>query len=98
IERALVNLVSSASCFLDSDRRIEARRQFERALEYSRTGKIASWVSKQLESLQGISRPGAIFTLAASNIAYNPSLRRPQKEAYQAAVDHFQRSREHAII
>ena len=95
---ALVNLISSASCFLDGGRYIEARRQFERAVEHTRNDPVDPWVKEQLGRLPVTVTPGEVFSTANSNIEGNRQLRRPQIEAYRAALGHFQRSREHAIV
>jgi hypothetical protein len=74
---ALINLISSASCFIDGRRYIEARRQFERAVEHARNDPVDPWVRDQLRQLPDTVVPGKIFSTADSNIETNPRLRRP---------------------
>jgi len=96
---ALVNLISQASCFQDARRIVEARRVLDFALQYADGGRTTEWLQAALKGLPQADRnPAEIFQKAKVNISGNSQLRRPQSEAYRAAVEHFSSSREHAII
>jgi DNA repair protein RadD len=96
---AVVNFISEASCYRDADRLVEARRVLDTALEFARERKVEAWIKEQLASIPDRYRnPALVFQQQSVNIHGNSQLRRPQMEAYDAAVAHFQSSREHAII
>jgi type I site-specific restriction endonuclease len=96
---ALVNFISEASCYRDADRFVEARRVLDTALEFARERKVEAWIKEQLASIpEQYRNPALVFKQQDVNIHGNSQLRRPQMEAYDAAVIHFQHSREHAII
>ena len=96
---ALINLISQASCFRDAERLIEARRSLQNALLLAGSSKAGAWVQQQLANIPStIGEPASIFRQKDVNIVENPRLRRPQTQAYEAAVAHFMKSREHAII
>jgi DNA repair protein RadD len=94
---AVVNLISAASCFLDANRQIEARRAFEKASAIAEESGLREWVETVMARLPS-TLPGTIFQTARPNIESNENLRRPQVEAYTAARTHFNASREHAIV
>jgi DNA repair protein RadD len=97
-EDAIVNLVSQASCYKDARRLIEAKRALENALQLG-SSKARSWIREELQSIPpSIEDPARIFQQLHVNILGNPQLRRPQTQAYEAAVAHFTKSHEHAII
>jgi DNA repair protein RadD len=99
-QEAVVNLISEASCYSDANRLIEARRILSLALPLADEEKTAAWIREQLESIPAASYrdPGSVFQQSHANIDDNPQLRRPQTEAYHAALGHFMKSRKHAII
>jgi DNA repair protein RadD len=99
LDDALVNLVSEASCFKAATRLVEARRVLERALRYARGERLTTWIQQELKTyLDSYEDPAGVFKRAQTNIIGNPFLRRPQREAYAAALHHYSWSREHAII
>ncbi|MBZ5525922.1 MAG: DEAD/DEAH box helicase family protein [Acidobacteriia bacterium] len=96
---AIVNLISEASCFKDAGRLIEARRVLEIALEFARGKRPGIWIQQELQRIPAAyANPSKVFQRADANITSNPNLRRPQREAYDAATRHFASSNEHAII
>jgi superfamily II DNA or RNA helicase len=97
-EEALINLVSAGSCFVDARRNIEAVRAFQEALALEPTDAVRTLVKRQLMQLGSVTMPGSIFRAIETVVRGNDFLRRPQIEAYEAALQHFERSNEHAII
>jgi superfamily II DNA or RNA helicase len=96
---AIANLISQASCYGDASRLIEARRVLEIALVHARGKRSAIWIQQELSRIpESYANPGKVFRRAGVNISGNPNLRRPQREAYEAAFRHFSRSKAHAII
>lgn len=96
---AVANLISQASCYSDASRFIEARRVLEAALEFARGKRAATWIQQELDRIPDhYADPSSVFQRADANISANPYLRRPQREAYEAAYRHFSNSKEHAII
>jgi DNA repair protein RadD len=98
VEDAAVNLLSAASCFVDAARYFEATRAFRIALEHAQSPAIRRWIQERLEHLHPEPEAGAVFLSVPIAVDGNPSLRRPQVEAYLAAQTHFARSAEHALI
>lgn len=50
-EKAVVNLISQASCLVDSNRITEAARIYERAVSITQEPKTKDWLSKTLQNL-----------------------------------------------
>jgi len=97
-EKAVVNLISQASCLLDSNRRTEAVRIYEKAESITHEPKTKDWLRKALQDLLPIKIGQSIFTKLLANIENNRQLRIPQIEAYQAARSYFSEKIGHAII
>ncbi len=97
---AVINLVSAGSCFLDARRNIEAVRAFNAALEIADSQQARAEIERLMSgiTIARVSVPGSIFSEATASIDDNKFLRRPQVEAYRAAVDHFRSNTEHAVI
>ncbi len=96
---AIVNLVSEASCFTDAGRPIEARRVLEGALELAHGRRSAGWIADGIRKIAPQhGNPAGVFRRDDVRIEGNPLLRRPQREAYAAALRHFSSSNQHAII
>jgi hypothetical protein len=53
-QKAVINLISQASCYLDARRETEARRIFERALTLSQVPETQKWVQASLASLASV--------------------------------------------
>jgi superfamily II DNA or RNA helicase len=96
--KATINLVSQASCLLRAERFAEARRVLLKAMKFADAKKIREWITEELVKLDEQPDPGFVFDFVKTRIPGNPSLRRPQIEAYEAAQKHFSTSNEHAII
>ena len=98
-QNAVINFISEASCYVDAGRLIEARRVLNTALAIAAGNKTDAWIREQLDDIPDtFQNPALIFRQEPINIQKNDRLRRPQREAFDAAVAHFQKSREHAII
>ncbi len=96
---AIINLISQASCLRDANRLIEAKRVLETAVELSSSTGTTEWLAKQLGDISAKYKdPSWIFREIEPYIQGNSQLRRPQTEAYLAAVKHFKASNDHAII
>ena len=98
VEEAVINFVSSGSCFVDARRTVEAKRSFEYAFANAKTEAVRNFVEQQLMSLRSVTIPGGVFVSVPVRIRGNRLLRKPQIEAYEAALRHFNKSSEHAII
>lgn len=99
LDRAAVNLISQASCLLDSNRKTEAQRIFAKVLSICHAPRLCEWVKEELVSrnLTDFAQLNVFKDLKA-RIGDNPFLRRPQIEAYFAAREFFSKNRGHAII
>lgn len=97
IEDAVVNVISEASCFVDAERPIEARKAWSRALALTSSDRLRKFVESQLSSTEPRSIE-SIFSQVTAHITNNESLRRPQREAYLAAQTHFANTLEHALV
>jgi superfamily II DNA or RNA helicase len=96
---AIINFISEASCYVDAERFIEARRVLSTALELAIGNKTEAWLREQLARIpDSYKNPALVFQQKTVNIHNNDKLRRPQREAFDAVIAHFRRSREHAII
>lgn len=100
---AIVNFVSAGSCFVDARREIEARRAFETALRLSDSPTVRTEIERLMSSTssrakQDLHAPGTVFVDVMANVEGNHRLRRPQVEAYRAALMHFGHSGDHAVI
>jgi DNA repair protein RadD len=94
---AAINLVSAASCLVDANRRIEAKRILLKARAICGQ-KARGWIDESLATLPKSRLPGEVFSTASLAIFNNSQLRRPQLDAYVAATRHFSNSTEHAVI
>ena len=97
-EDAVINLISAASCLIDSRRLPEAKRILTHARRITLTSSISTWIDGELARLIDTSVPAEVFGKANPFIVNNARLRIPQVGAYMAAKAHFSNSREHAII
>lgn len=97
-DEATINLVSQASCLQRARRTDEAFRVLNKAASYAKGEPLKQWISTELAKIEAHRKPAEVFQLAHPKIQGNPKLRRPQIQAYEAAVQHFSRSRRHAII
>ena len=98
---AVVNLISQASCFGDAGRMIEKRRVLEGALEIDHDSLASEWVRSELKEMVGqFESPARVFKQPDIHIEGNERLRRPQREAYAAAREHFLQDKrdQHVII
>ena len=97
-DKAVINLISQASCYLDAKREAEAARILEMALAVTQIKETRHWIQTTLTPLSAARRVGVLFSSLRTNISENTDLRRPQRECYRAAHSHFSQSDEHAII
>src|SRR5262249_24393769 len=75
------------------------KRALYSALQIAQDHEAVPWIREQLDSIpSSLHDPGLVFRELKVNIVGNPNLRRPQTEADEAALAHFERGREHAII
>lgn len=95
---AVINLVSAGSCYIDARRDVEAKRALMLALTLSEQESITAETKTHLEKIGNVEFPGSLFSSARVHVRGNPKLRKPQIGAYEAALHHFAKSNEHAII
>jgi DNA repair protein RadD len=96
IEKSVINLISQASCLLDSKRYLEARRVYQKAFHETRNSSTKDWLNESISKIsQNFHLP---FLNEKVNIEGNTFLRKPQIESYLAAKEHFSNSNSHAII
>jgi len=99
-EKAVINLISQASCLSDARRYKEAFRIYNKALDFARIEETRIWIQAMLEKidLPVEKKTAIIFQQVTANIKDNVKLRTPQKEAYSAACAYFKKGAGHAII
>lgn len=96
-EKAVINLISEASCLCDAHRNNEAFRIFSKAIQLTSNLKTKEWIVNVLKSLDVNEREN-LFQSLNPNIANNTLLRKPQRDAYAAAKEYFLSHTGHAII
>jgi len=97
-QKAIVNIISQASCLCDSKRFLEAHKVFKRALSLRPSDDVKRWIEGELSRLPPCDLRESPFSSIQPNIDNNDLLRIPQKEAYFAAKSYFKNKKGHAII
>jgi DNA repair protein RadD len=97
-QRAVINLISQASCLCDSNRLTEASRIYRKAAEIASIPQTQAWIQDAVKNLPPAQAPGDSFVAATPFIEGNKKLRRPQVEAYEATHNHFTSKKGHVIV
>ncbi len=96
-EIAARNVMSQASCLLDTRRRGEAGRVLRRVLRLGLSEKLNAYIEREFQKPLAEAHSSRIPT-AAPRIRGNTKLRKPQVLSYEESLAHFKDSGEPAII
>lgn len=97
-ESAVESLASQGECLAFARRPYEAFRVYDKARAWASSHRLKKELLERQRALGVAPPPRSVFQSAKVDIVNNKSLRRPQREAYQAAREHFQSSQEAALI
>lgn len=97
-EKAVINLISQASCLCDSRRFSEAFRIYKKAASVTNVDETKNWIEDTLRNLQAWETKKSVFQRVLANIDKNSNLRIPQIEAYQATRSYFTSHSGHVIV
>lgn len=97
-DNAVVNLISQASCLIDSRRYSEAVKVLNFAFSISTVDQTKNWIQEQLNQFKELTLRENPFEVLTPNIENNSGLRIPQKEAYFAVKRFFEKNNDHAIV